>query len=99
MYSLYPGWKFTNLDIQSEAMVDPGRHNEKIPLDNFHPDPLVIHIPHVKIAASIQNQSDFLVNVNMLLKKHLQLEQAQGSLSKAQHKLISLQNQDDSYIM
>ena len=54
-------------------MVDSRRHNSQISLLQSESDPIVSLAPHVKVTGTIENISDFLVFVEMLVEEDLDL--------------------------
>jgi len=54
-------------------MVDSRRHDSQISLLQSQSDPIVTLTPHIKVACSIENISDFLVFVEMLVEEDLDL--------------------------
>lgn len=59
--------------IQGEAMVDAGRQGDQVPLAHGDADPSVLLVPHIKVGRAVQDVADLIVQVQMLLKEHLQL--------------------------
>ena len=68
--------------IQSEAVINAGRKNDQIALFYQNTDPLVVIISDVKVATAIKNESDLFIRVEMLFKKHLDLEKKIDVLSR-----------------
>ena len=55
-------------------MINPRRQNEQIPLLQPDPHPLLISLlPHIKIPGAIQDISDLLVLVHVLVEERLDL--------------------------
>lgn len=58
---------------QSESVVDACRQSDQVSLGHSDADPAVLPVPHVKIGPAIQDVADLIIQVEVLLKKHLQL--------------------------
>lgn len=54
-------------------MIDSRRHDSQIPLLQSESDPIVALAPHVKVACSIEDISDFLVFVKVLVEEDFDL--------------------------
>jgi hypothetical protein len=67
------GVEFMNLGIECESVVDSSRKDNHVPLDYLDPDPLVSLITDIKVAAAVQNETNLLVGMKVLLKEHLDL--------------------------
>lgn len=59
--------------VQGEAMVDAGRQGDQVPFAHVNADPSVLFAPDVKVGLAIQDVADFIIQVQVLLKEHLQL--------------------------
>lgn len=59
--------------VQGEAVVDPGRQGDQVPLGHGDADPPVLLVPDVKVGPAVQDVADLVIQVKVLLKEHLQL--------------------------
>lgn len=59
--------------VQGEAVVDASRQGNEVPLVHGDADPSVLLVPDVKVGLAIQDVADFIIQVQVLLKEHLQL--------------------------
>jgi hypothetical protein len=54
-------------------MVNPSRHDHEIVLVQLDPDPPIVLVAHVKVAAAVENVANLFVLVDMLVEEHLDL--------------------------
>src|ERR1700753_1011101 len=59
--------------IRCKAMVDTSRHNHQVILVKFDPYPMDVFIPHIEIAASIQDISYFFIFVQVFVEEYSNL--------------------------
>lgn len=62
-----------NLCVERESVVDSSGEDNHVSLDYLDPDPLVSLVTNIKVAAAIQDETNLLVGVKVLLKEHLDL--------------------------
>lgn len=60
--------------VHGEAMVDTGWQSDQVPLVHGDADPAVTLVPDVKVGLAVQDVADLIVQVQVLLEEHLQLE-------------------------
>lgn len=65
--------------VQSEAMVDASWQRDQIPLAHSNADPPVFLVPDIKVGLAVQDVADLIVDVQVLLKEHLQLKDKRNS--------------------
>lgn len=70
-----PGELVTNFRIQSEPVVYSGWQHNQVALDNLDSDPPVPAIANIKIATALQNVTDLLIRMKVLLKEHFELRE------------------------
>lgn len=59
--------------VQGEAMVDASREGDQVPFVHEDPNPSVLLVPDVKVGPAVQDVADLIVQMQVLLKEHLQL--------------------------
>lgn len=69
----------SHLFVHGEAVIDPCGERYHVSLLHEDPDPLVLLVPHVEVPAAVQDVADLIVQVQMLLVKHLNLVQEEHS--------------------
>lgn len=54
-------------------MVDASRQGDQVPLVHCNADPFVLLVPDVKVGLAVQDVANLIIQVQVLLKEHLQL--------------------------
>lgn len=69
-------------------MVDSGRQHQQIVFLHQNSNPMVVQISDVKVAASLQNEPDLLVGVNVLCEENFQLGLVIGQCRGGKFQLV-----------
>lgn len=67
--------------VHGEAMVDAGWQGDQVPLVHGDADPALPLVPDVKVGLAFQDVADLVVQVQVLLKEHLQLRDTKNLLA------------------
>ena len=52
-----------NLGVECESMIDSSRQCDEIAFDHFNANPLIIGVPHIKVATPIHNETHLLISM------------------------------------
>lgn len=73
--------------VQREAVVDTRRQRDQVPFSHGDPDPPVLLVPDVKVGLAVQDVAYLVVQVEVLLEEHLQLQEKQETSHSLQIEL------------
>lgn len=73
--------------VQREAVVDTRRQRDQVPFSHGNPDPPVLLVPDIKVGLAVQDVADLVVQVEVLLEEHLQLQEKQETSHSLQIEL------------
>lgn len=62
--------------IHGETVVDASRQTDQVPLFHGDADPSVLLVPDVKVGLAIQDVANLVIQMQVFLKEHLQLTNA-----------------------
>lgn len=65
--------------VQGEAMVDASWQRDQVPLAHGNADPPVLLVPDIKVGLAVQDVADLIVDMQVLLKEHVQLRDKRNS--------------------
>ena len=62
-----------NLGVKRESVVDSSRQDDHVSLNHLNSNPLVILVTNIKVATAVQDETNLLISMEVLLKEHLDL--------------------------